>query len=179
MYSLEELRCDLAAYRAMVELEPTGVPAARDVRLAILFDRLFRFPVSGDRVRNYDGLAGQVLFAWLHGRRVVIWADNRLVIDWRGVDAAVAALCDEVEELYRAGIDRSKLGHWLATHEFVAGLVPPHPASVWARGGAALPVDQRAAALADEFPLSMFYESLRRRLADVVVSTSGITGDAA
>ncbi|MFM9059679.1 MAG: DUF6421 family protein, partial [Planctomycetaceae bacterium] len=34
------------------------------------------------------------------------------------------------------------------------------------------------AVLTDEFPLSMFYESLRRRLADVVASTSGITGDA-
>jgi hypothetical protein len=182
MYALEELRCDLATYRAMVELESGGVPSARDVRLAILFDRLFRFPVSGDRVRNYDGLAGQVLFAWLHGRRAVIWADNKLAIDWRAVDPAVVALCDQVEELYRAGIDRSRLGHWLATHEFVASLVPPHPASVWARGGAALPVEQRDAidaVLTDEFPLSMFYESLRRRLADVVESTSGITGDVA
>lgn len=181
MYSLEELRCDLVTYRAMVELESAGVPAARDVRLAILFDRLFRFPVSGDRVRNYDGLAGQVLFAWLHGRRAVTWADNKLAIDWRAVDPAVVALCDKVEELYRAGIDRSRLGHWLATHEFVASLVPPHPASVWARGGAALPVEQREAidaVLADEFPLSMFYESLRRQLADVVASASGITGDA-
>lgn len=181
MYALEELRCDLATFRAMVELEPQGVPAARHVRLAIIFDRLFRFPVSGDRVRNYDGLAGQVLFAWLHGRRAVTWVDNTLAIDWRTVEPAVVALCDRVEELYRAGIDRSRLGHWLATHEFVSGLVPAHPASVWARGGAAVPADPRAAVdavLPDEFPLSMFYEALRRRLADVVESTRGITGDA-
>jgi len=180
MYALEELRCDLATFRSMVELEPRGVPAARHVRLAILFDRLFRFPVSGDRVRNYDGLAGQVLFAWLHGRRAVTWIDNTLAIDWRTVEPAVVALCDRVEEFYRAGIDRSRLGHWLAAHEFVAGLVPPHPASVWARGGPALPADERAAidvALPDEFPLSLFYEALRRRLADVVESTRGITGE--
>jgi len=180
MYALEELRCDLATFRSMIELEPQGVPAARHVRLAILFDRLFRFPVSGDRVRNYDGLAGQVLFAWLHGRRAVTWIDNTLAIDWRTVEPAVVALCDQVEELYRAGIDRSRLGHWLATHQFVAGLVPPHPASVWARGGPALPADERGAidaALPDEFPLSLFYEALQRRLADVVESTRGITGE--
>ncbi|MFM7412151.1 MAG: DUF6421 family protein [Planctomycetota bacterium] len=182
MYGLEELRCDLATFREMVDLEGCGVPVARHVRLAILFDRLFRFPVSGDRVRNYDGLAGQVLFAWLHRRRVVTWADNVLAIDWRAVDAAVVDLCGQVEELYREGIDRSRFGHWLATHQFVAGLVPPHPASVWARGGAALPADEKsavAAALPDEFPLSMFYEALRRRVAPAVEATRGITGASA
>jgi hypothetical protein len=180
MYGLEELRCDLATFREMVNLEPQGVPAARHVRLAILFDRLFRFPVSGDRVRNYDGLAGQILFAWLHRRRVITWADNVLAIDWRAVDAAVVELCGQVEDLYRTGIDRSKFGHWLATHEFVAGLVPPHPVSVWARGGAALPADEKAAidaALPDEFPLSVFYEALRRRVAPAVEATRGITGE--
>jgi hypothetical protein len=166
----------------MVALEARGEPAARHVRTAILFDRLFRFPTTGDRVRNYDGLAGQILFAWLHRGRVVRWADNQLSIDWRAVDAAVVELCGEVETLYRAGIDRSRLGHWLAAHAFVAGLVPPHPASVWARGGAALPTEAREAValvLDDEFPLSVFYEALRRRLGPVIESARGITGSAA
>lgn len=182
MYALEELRCDLATFREMVALEPRGVPAARHVRTAILCDRLFRFPTTGDRVRNYDGLAGQILFAWLHRRRAVRWADNVLAIDWRSVDPAVVELCDQVESLYRAGIERSRIGHWLAAHEFVAGLVPPHPASTWARGGAALPADPRAAidaVLPDEFPLSVFYEPLRRRLGPVIESARGITGVAA
>jgi hypothetical protein len=182
MYALEELRCDLSTFREMVALEKRGEPAARHVRTAILFDRLFRFPTTGDRVRNYDGLAGQLLFAWLHRGRVVRWADNRLSIDWRAVDAAVVDLCGEVETLYRAGIDRSRLGHWLAAHAFVAALVPPHPASVWARGGAALPTEAKdavALALDDEFPLSVFYEALRRRLGPVIESARGITGVAA
>ncbi len=182
MYALEELRCDLSTFREMVALEARGEPAARHVRTAILFDRLFRFPTTGDRVRNYDGLAGQILFAWLHRGRVVRWADNQLSIDWRADDAAVVELCDEVETLYRAGIDRSRLGHWLAAHAFVAGLVPPHPASVWAQGGAALPTEARdavALALDDEFPLSVFYEALRRRLGPVIESARGITGSAA
>jgi len=182
MYALEELRCDLSTFREMVALEARGEPAARHVRTAILFDRLFRFPTTGDRVRNYDGLAGQILFAWLHRRGVVRWADNQLSIDWRGVDAAVVELCGEVETLYRAGIDRSRLGHWLAAHTFVAALVPPHPASVWARGGGSLPTEAKDAiplALDDEFPLSVFYEALRRRLGTVIESARGITGAAA
>ena len=182
MYALEELRCDLSTFREMVALGARGEPAARHVRTAILFDRLFRFPTTGDRVRNYDGLAGQILFAWLHRGRVVRWADNQLSIDWRAVDAAVVDLCGEVEALYRAGIDRSRLGHWLAAHAFVATLVPPHPASVWARGGAALPTEAKdavALVLDDEFPLSVFYEALRRRLGPVIESARGITGVAA
>ena len=182
MYALEELRCDLTTFREMVALEQRGEPVARHVRTAILFDRLFRFPTTGNRIRNYDGLAGQILFAWLHRGRVVRWADNQLSIDWRAVDAAVVELCGEVETLYRAGIDRSRLGHWLAAHAFVAGLVPPHPVSTWARGGAALPTEAREAvalALDDEFPLSVFYEALHRRLGPVIESACGISEVAA
>ncbi len=39
---------------------------ARHVQYAILLDRLLRFPITGARVRNYDGLGGQLLFAYLH-----------------------------------------------------------------------------------------------------------------
>ena len=182
MYALEELRRDLTTFREMVALEARGEAAARYVRTAILFDRLFRFPTTGNRIRNYDGLAGQILFAWLHQQRVVRWADNLLSIDWRCVDSAVVELCGEIENLYRAGINRSRLGHWLAAHTFVAGLVPPHPASTWVQGGTALPTEAPAAValvLDDEFPLSVFYEALRRRLGPVIESARGITGDAA
>ena len=58
MYALEELRCDLNTFRQAVGLEEAGEPHARLVQHAIVFDRLFRFPITGDRVRNYDGLGG-------------------------------------------------------------------------------------------------------------------------
>ncbi|GAA3426702.1 DUF6421 family protein [Streptosporangium sandarakinum] len=179
LYSLEELRCDLTAYGEAVKLEAEGVPHARYVQLAILFDRLFRFPITGERVRNYDGLGGQLLFAYLHRNDIVRWTDNRLSIDWTRVAGGVADLRAEVEKLYRDGIDRSKLAHWLAAHQLVATYVEPHPASVWARGVDALPVEgfPKAvvdAVLPDEFPLSMFYEALRRKLTDVIDSTKGI-----
>ncbi|MFI6511502.1 DUF6421 family protein [Streptosporangium sp. NPDC050855] len=179
LYSLEELRCDLTAFGEAVRLERENVPHARYVQLAILFDRLFRFPITGGRVRNYDGLGGQLLFAYLHRNDVVRWTDNRLSVDWDRLAGGVADLRAEVEKLYRDGIDRSKLAHWLAAHQLVAAYVEPHPASVWARGAAALPAEGFPktavdAVLPDEFPLSMFYEALRRKLGDVVDSTKGI-----
>jgi hypothetical protein len=177
LYSLEELRCDLTAFGEAVELERQGVAHARYVQHAILFDRLFRFPISGDRMRNYDGLGGQLLFAYLHRNDILRWTDNRLSIDWERVADGVADLRGEVEKLYRDSIDRSKLAHWLAAYELASAYVPPHPASIWAKGVEVLPEEQKAkvdAVLPDEFPLSMFYEALRRKLADVVESTKGL-----
>ncbi|MFF4614241.1 DUF6421 family protein [Nonomuraea jabiensis] len=177
LYSLEELRCDLTAFGEAVKLAARGVPHARYVQVAILFDRLFRFPITGERVRNYDGLGGQLLFAYLHRNDIVRWTDNRLTIDWERVADGVADLRGEVEKLYRDSIDRSKLAHWLAAYELVSAYVAPHPGSTWAKGVQALPEEQKAkvdAVLADEFPLSMFYEALRRKLAEVVESTKGL-----
>ncbi|SDJ21917.1 hypothetical protein SAMN05421874_101104 [Nonomuraea maritima] len=177
LYALEELRCDLTAFGEAVKLEKQGVPHARYVQLAILFDRLFRFPITGARVRNYDGLGGQLLFAYLHRNDIVRWTDNRLSIDWDRVADGVADLRGEVEKLYRDSIDRPKLAHWLAAYQLVSAYVAPHPASTWAKGVEALPEEQKAkvdAVLPDEFPLSMFYEALRRKLTDVVESTKGL-----
>jgi hypothetical protein len=180
MYALEELRCDLNAFRSALALEADGEPHARLVRFAIVFDRLFRFPITGGRVRNYDGLGGQLLFSYLHRAGVLNWTDNALSLDWVALPNAVVGLCDEVEKLYHEGIDRSKIGHWMAAHEFVSRYVPAHPASVWAQGITALPhqeeprkmVDQ---VLPDEFPLNVFYEALKRQLEPVIESASGIT----
>ena len=180
LYALEELRCDLNTYRETLALEET-VHLARYVRIAILFDRLFRFPITGGRERNYDGLGGQLIFAWLHKHDVLRWTDNTLSLDWSRIDEVVVALCEAVDNLYRDGIDRSKLAHWLATHQFVASWVQPHPASVWAKGVEALPVSGENkelvdAVLPDEFPLNVFYEALRSKLAPTIAGVSGITG---
>lgn len=179
MYGLEELRCDLAAFRAAVDLEAEGLAQGRDVQHAIVFDRLFRFPVTGDRVRNYDGLGGQLLFAYLHHAGAIRWTDNALHLDWPAVVRVTGELRVEIEDLYRAGIDRPKLVHWIAGYDLVRRHLSPHPASKWARGADAL--DLTAAprtlvddVLGDEFPLSMFYEALSRKLRTVIESTRGI-----
>jgi hypothetical protein len=187
MYGLEELRCDLTAFKAAVQLEAEGREQGRNVQYAILFDRMFRFPVSGGRVRNYDGLGGQLLFAYLHKHDALRWTDNRLRIDWDRVATVTTDLCTEIETLYREGIDRPKTAHWLAAYELVSRYLTPHPASVWAKGADALPFGEYTeskplnkalcdAVLPDEFPLSMFFEALSKKLSGVIASTSGMTG---
>lgn len=195
LYSLEELRCDLTAFRECVtiakrleaadsELSPVEAEMlehARLVQYAVIFDRIFRFAITGTRVRNYDGLGGQLLFAWLHRRGVLHWTDTALAFDWERVPDEVSALGDAIDELYWRSIDRPKIAHWLAAYDLVRSVLTPHPASVWARG---LPDDVLAgppsgytnAVLDDEFPLSMFFEALEKKMRDVIASTSGITG---
>ncbi|MGL5823841.1 MAG: DUF6421 family protein [Nocardioides sp.] len=180
LYSLEELRCDLTAFRAAVELEHQGMPHARLIQYAIFFDRTFRFPITGGRTRNYDGLGGQLLFAYLHQSGVVNWTDNRLSVDWERLPAEIIGLLEKIEHLYWRSIDRPKMSHWIAAYELVTSYVEPHPASIWAQGRAALPLTGELKELTnlvmpDEFPLSMFFEALHRRLSDVVAGTSGIT----
>jgi hypothetical protein len=170
MYSLEELRVDLATYGTAGELARNGFPFARYVQYAILFDRVLRFPITGNRVRNYDGLGGQLLFGYLHEHGVVRWTDNRLLVDWDRVEDGVGGLRAEVEELYRHGIDTSKVTYWMAAHDLVARYVTPNVGSRW-RADARVYSDESEPrpwidrVLDDEFPLSMFYESLRKKVA--------------
>ncbi|MCX4615891.1 MULTISPECIES: DUF6421 family protein [Streptomyces] len=184
MYGLEELRCDLTAFKEAVKLEAEGHQHGRDVQYAVLFDRMFRFPVTGDRVRNYDGLGGQLLFAYLHQHDVVRWTDNKLDIDWQRAPQVTNQLCAEIEDLYRAGIDRPKLVHWFKAYELVSTYLAPHPGSRWAKGPDALDLSQPPRKLVDdvlpdEFPLSMFYEALSKKLKNVIASTKGITATSA
>jgi hypothetical protein len=65
----------------------------------------------------------------------------------------------------------------------IAETLTPNPASTWARG---LPLDVLAGppkgytdlVLDDEFPLSMFFEALDKKMKTVIESTAGITGRA-
>ncbi len=169
MYALEELRCDLTAFGEASKLEHEGFAFARHVQYAILFDRLFRFPLTGNRVRNYDGLGGQLLFAFLHREGYLHWTDNRLVIEWDDVAAGVGELRERVQDLYHSGIDRSKLAQWTAAHDLVSEYVPPAESSVWASDRRALPEVEEPKELVDlvrddEFPLSLFYSQLQPKL---------------
>jgi hypothetical protein len=186
LYSLEELRCDLTAFREAVRLvraaETDDVTRdhAQLAQYTILFDRIFRFPLTGSRVRNYDGLGGQLLFAWLHQHHVLHWTDTSLAIDWEQLPDTVVALSDAINELYWRSIDRPKTAHWLAAYELVRATVEPNPASRWARGLpdevlAGAPKGYTDAVLDDEFPLSMFYEALGKKLRPTIESTAGIT----
>jgi hypothetical protein len=175
MYSLEELRVDLATYGSAGELARRGFPFARYVQYAILFDRILRFPITGNRVRNYDGLGGQLLFAFLHQRGALRWSDNRLTIDWERIEGEVAALRERVEALYRAGIDMSRVSYWAAAHDLVAEYVTPNVASAWTREARVVSDEAEPRAwidrvLHDEFPLSTFYHTLQKKLADMAAA---------
>lgn len=187
LYSLEELRCDLTAFRESVKIEkdeeadPEARRHAKLVQYAVIFDRIFRFAITGSRVRNYDGLGGQLLFAWMHQHHVLHWTDSKLSIDWDEAADVVVELGARIEELYWRSIDRPKMAHWLAAYELISGTVTPNPASVWAKGPDALPLDGPPRGLTDqvlddEFPLSMFYEALEKKMRNVIDSTAGITG---
>ena len=170
MYSLEELRCDLTAFSEAGRLEREGFAFARHAQYAILFDRLFRFPITGSRVRNYDGLGGQLLFAFLHKEGYLHWTDNRLTLEWGRVAEGVECLRERVLGLYHSGIDRSKLGQWIAAHEMISEYVAPAESSVWAKDRRALPEVEEPKQLVDlvrddEFPLSLFYVQLQPKLA--------------
>jgi len=190
LYSLEELRCDLTAFRECARMageqehDPELASMATATMHAIVFDRIFRFPLSGSRVRNYDGLGGQLLFAWMHQHGVLHWTDTQLTIDWADAPAVVIALSDAINELYWKSIDRPKTAHWLAAYDLVRETLTPHPASNWARGLSdevltGPPKGFTDAVLDDEFPLSMFYEALAKKMTDVIESTRGITASSA
>jgi hypothetical protein len=195
LYSLEELRCDLTAFRECVAIEKSlseradlldaaeqeMLEHAKLVQYAVIFDRIFRFAITGSRVRNYDGVGGQLLFAWLHQRGVLHWTDTALTFDWDAVPAAVVSLGDAIDHLYWQSIDRPKTAHWLAAYDLVRGTLTPNPASAWARGLpdeilAGAPKGYTDAVMDDEFPLSMFFEALAKKMKPVIESTAGIRG---
>ncbi len=169
MYALEELRVDLQTFGSAEELEREGFQFARYVKYGILFDRIFRFPITGPRVRNYDGLSGQLLFAFLHKRGTLTWRDNQLTIDWDGLGAAMAELREQIERLYRDGIDMSKVQYWIAAHDLISQFVKPNLGSRWAQPTRELSDESDTRAwvnrvLDDEFPLSLFYLQLQKKL---------------
>lgn len=169
MYSLEELRVDLRAFGEAARLAQDGFPFAHYVSYAILFDRIFRFPVVGSRVKNYDGLGGQLLFSYLHQKDALIWCDNRLSVDWRRLPEAVGGLREEVAALYRRGADCSKVSFWIDAHDLIAGYVKPNVASRWRKDARQIFDENDPKALIalvhdDEFPLGSFHVNLQKKL---------------
>ena len=127
------------------DADPEARRHAKLVQYAVIFDRIFRFAITGSRVRNYDGLGGQLLFAWMHQHHVLHWTDSKLSIDWDEAADVVVERGARIEELYWRSIDRPKMAHWLAAYELISGTVTPNPASVWAKGPGAARVLPRVA----------------------------------
>lgn len=179
MYALEELRCDLNSYKEAGDLFRNGFAHGRLVMYSILFDRIFRFAVTGSRVRNYDGLGGQILFSHLHKAKVINWRDNVLTIDWLELDKEVDKLRIQIEELYRNGINSPKLIYWQNAYKLISKIVEVSPSSKWQKENFDFSRSQKEVLddiLDDEFPLSLFHEALAKKIAPTIEQCSGIKG---
>ncbi len=169
IYALEELRVDLRSFDEATDLALNAFPFARHVCWGIVLDRIFRFPITGPRVRNYDALGGQLLFAFLHQRDVLIWCDNRLTIRWELLPTAMHALREELTALYKLGAGCSKLTFWIAAHDLVSRYLRPNVASKWKPDTRAItdesdPKKWIALVEDDEFPLGTFHVNLLRKI---------------
>ena len=189
LYSLEEVRCDLTAFREAVRLvrdettDATTRDQARPLQYAVLFDRMFRFPLTGSRVRNYDGLGGQLLFAWLHQRHVLHWTDTALAFDWADVPDVVvrsptrSTSCTGAASTGRRSRTGSRPTTWFAT---LSSRIRRRPGPWSFRRGA-----DRAAAGDDgrrarrRVPAVDVRRGPGKKMSDVIASTEGITGSAA
>ncbi|MDB6155440.1 MAG: hypothetical protein JWL90_3893 [Chthoniobacteraceae bacterium] len=169
MYGLEELRVDLRTFEEATRLAAAQFPFARHVCAAILLDRIFRFPITGTRVRNYDALGGQLLFAFLHQHDVLLWTNNRLTVRWEMLPAGIHALREELTGLYKLGADCSKVSFWLAAHDLIARYLRPNVASRWKAGTREVtdetdPKKWIGLVHEDEFPLGSFHLNLLRKI---------------
>jgi hypothetical protein len=169
MYALEELRVDLRSFCEASRLAQNGFPFAHHVTYAILLDRIFRFPITGNRVRNYDSLGGELLFAYLHQKDYLVWSDNRLRIRWESLLEGVTQLREELQKLYKLGADCSKMSFWLTAHDLISNYVCPNVASQWKRD-ARVHMDETdtkkwiGLVQDDEFPLGNFHSNLLSKM---------------
>ena len=174
LYSLEELRCDLTAFRESrqarrrQDADPETRARAEQVQHAIVFDRIFRFPLTGNRVRNYDGARRAAALRLVAPARSAALDRHPAHHRLGELPAVVVALSrpDQraVLEVHRPAQDCA-LARGLRVG---TGDVDPESGVGWARGLpdeilAGPPKGYTDAVLADEFPLSMFYEALGKR----------------
>ena len=138
---------------------------------------------AASRMRNYDSVGGQLLFAALRREGVLHWSDTTLTIDWDrvAVVADAAARRGSRTSTGRASTaTRRATGRPRTTSS--PTYVEPHVASTLGeRARRAGPAGDHegattTAVLPDEFPLSMFFEILAKKISPVVESARGIRG---
>ncbi len=169
MYGIEELRVDLRSFEEALKLFRGGFSFAHNVTYAILLDRIFRFPISGTRIRNYDALGGQILFSFLHQKDILLWHENRLTIRWDLLPEGIHELRGYFEKLYKLGSESSKMSFWIAAHDLISTWVHPNLASKWKKEGRTITDEKNISHWLslieeDEFPLGTFHLYLQRQM---------------
>ena len=126
LYSLEELRCDLTAFRESVRLDATTASPRLAARAAACSTRssstgIFRFAdhrLAGAQLRRPRRAAAVRLAA--PAPRAALDRHARSPSTGTQVPDVVIALGEQIEELYWRSIDRPKIAHWLAAYEMLA-----------------------------------------------------------
>jgi hypothetical protein len=168
MYALEELRADLESYHKAILLEKKGFGYARWVKYSIIFDRVFRFPIALlRRVKDYDGVAGQLLTGYFFRNNIFSFRDNILTIAWDRLDSGMAGLRELILDLYATGLQTNKMRHWQNGHDLISSYLDPHYNSKWdklnrSKYGFTSEAEWINAIEEDEFPHNHFYIHLKR-----------------
>ena len=106
-----------------------------------------------------------------------MWRDNRLTVDWDEVDDRVAELRELLEDLYRRGIDMSKVSYWTAAHDLIAEFVEPNIASRWRREARVVTDEATFAWVCDVFvDESCRGQGIGKRLMQAIVDDPRLAG---
>ena len=183
LYALEELRCDLTAFREAVALEERGrrrTPCSS--QYAIVLRPALPLPDHrrpGPQLRRARRPAAVRLAA--PARRRCAGPTTRSAVDWERLPQAVdrPARARSRSSTATASTAPSWRTGW-PPYELVSGYVDAAPGSVWAQGADALPLDGAAEGAdrrgaAGRVPAEHVLRGAAQKLADVIDATAGIT----
>ncbi len=97
---LEELKVDC---QTALACDAGGVPHADEQIAMIVLERMFRYPLADDAVRNFDAGTGVLLFSWLRASGALTERGERLHLDRRRLLPALAELASAITGL-EAGV---------------------------------------------------------------------------
>jgi hypothetical protein len=138
MYALEELKVDLTAYSKIMKSDKkNGLNCV--ARYIIVLDRLFRFSISGEREKNYDALAGQLLLSFLQSENVsggntstgqdtkagVEKNSTKISLNWENIQQRILQFKKILDAHEIDGANLSLEEYWLKSYYLVASLLPP------------------------------------------------------
>lgn len=97
---LEEIKVDANTVLACAH---RGVPHGEEQTAMILLERVCRYPLAADAVRNFDSGTGVFLYSWLRAHGALTDAsDGRLHLDREAVLAALSEYVDTIEALEKS-----------------------------------------------------------------------------
>lgn len=174
MYAMEELRVDLGSWLGAHDLylnsnQVMGLYAS----WSVLFDRIFRFPITGNRIKNYDGLAGQILTNALFKGNALIWEGGILCFHWEAVGPVLEKLYTQISDIESKALTSPHKHDWRLAYELVCEYVPPAEISTFRSASIAECVYDKdrgnfKTVLDDEFPLSKFHLWLQKQLKGII-----------